>query len=512
MGYDRAGMEVERAIDDFGGDYTQFHQLPHDSEAERAVLAAILRDNNKFDEMEFALEKEDFYSRNHAAIFAQVKRLRFEENKAADVVTVVSALKDADQLDLAGGKDYVIELDALADITTNFAEYVQIVRDKSTLRSLMAETEEIRKTVHEPNGAGCAEILDKAERLVFSVSDNYRNNRRDAMRRIAEEIEPIKTRVSELYERIKAGGSPITGLETGFSQLDLMTSGLQKSDLIILAARPSLGKTAFALDLIRNICKASVKKDGQPGTGCALFSLEMSSDQITQRMIGMEGKIDQHRLRTGRLTRSQDWDGFAKAQDEIRRWPMWIDDTAMLNVLELRSRVRRVKRLMDGEGAPLQLVVVDYLQLMESDGGNRDENRVTEVSRISRGLKSLARELKVPVVALSQLSRKIESRTVQRPQLSDLRESGAIEQDADLILFLSRATKPDGPPIGDDQKVDVELIVGKHRNGPTGSIDFFFNKQFTYFEEKPDKSGYDPDDPAPRRADVGEPEDFSFHA
>ena len=496
-----------------GGEYANVpanSRLPHDNEAERAVLALLLRDNNKYDEMDVPLEKDDFYAPGHAAIFAQIKRLCGDEGKAADFVTVASALKDLGELDKAGGTSYLGGLDDLADITTNFTEYVRLVRDKSTLRKLMEHTETIRSVAHNPGDASCGEILDEAERLVFRISDNYHNNRRESMRRIAEEVQPLNERIKDLYERIKDGHPPITGLQTHFPRLDLYTSGLQSSDLIILAARPSLGKTAFALDLIRNICKSGRPKRAMQ-KGCALFSLEMSSDQITQRMIGMEGSIDQHKLRTGRLNSSEDWDRLAKAMDEIKQWPMWIDDTAMLSVLELRSRVRRIKRVIEGEGNELGLVVVDYMQLMEPDHKIGEENRAAEVSKISRGLKTLARELKVPVVALSQLSRRIETRTVQRPQLSDLRESGAIEQDADLILFLSRSNKPEdgGPPPEMDE---IELIVGKHRNGPTGSIKYEFNKKFTHFTEMRDPDGYDPEDPAPRGSDTGDPEDFYFHS
>ncbi len=504
-------MEVGGVAEDYSGeDYAGVRSLPHASEAERAVLALVLRDNNHLDEMDVTLVKDDFYESGHAAIFGQVQRL-LGEGKKADHVTVGNALADAGELDLAGGKDYLIDLDSLADITSNFAEYVRVVRDKSTLRTLMARTETIRSMAHRPGEASCDKILDEAERLVFAVSDDYRNNRRDAMRKIAEEVPRISERIDELYDRVKDGGSPITGLRTGFGLLDLLTSGLQASDLIILAARPSIGKTAFALDLIRNVCKG--KHEGGARPGCALFSLEMASDQITQRMLGMEGGIDQHKLRSGRMTSSGDWERFARAQLEIKDWPMWVDDTALLSVLELRSRVRRVKRVMESEGVELGMVVVDYLQLMEPDGGSRDDNRVAEVSKISRGLKTLARELKVPVIALSQLSRAIENRQVQRPQLSDLRESGAIEQDADLIMFLARESKPqDGPGGPPPKKEVIELIVGKHRNGPTGTIKYEFSKEFTHFEELPDGSGYDPEDPPHRATDSGEPEDFSFHS
>ena len=497
-------MEAERNIDGYGGEYAHVRQPPHDVEAERAVLAALLRDNSKFDDMDPKLEKEDFYSRSHMAIYAQVKRLRGEKGKAADVVTVASALADTGDLDMVGGKEYIIDLDALADITANFIEYVQLVRDKSTLRTLMSETEKIRGSASDPGENSCGEILDEAERLVFGISDKYHNNRRDSIQRIKELIDPVKKRVNELFERGEAGESPILGLSTGFSRLDLMTSGLQDSDLIILAARPSLGKTAFALDLLRNICK------DDRSAGCALFSLEMSSDQITQRLIGMEARIDQHKLRTGRIKKSQDWDRFAKAEEELEHWPLWVDDTALLSVLELRSKVRRIKRVMKDANTELRLVVVDYLQLMEPDGQSRDDNRVAEVSKISRGLKTLARELKVPVVALSQLSRAIENRAVQRPQLSDLRESGAIEQDADLILFLARKSKPDDSYGRGKQPLEIELILGKQRNGPTGSIDYEFSREITRFKEMTDPGGYDSKDHASRGADKGESDEYKF--
>ena len=485
-------------------------QLPHDLEAERSVIAALLRDNHKLDELEFALTGDDFYADKHRFIYEHIVRLKGQEGKPADVITVVSALKDTDLLERVGGKEYIVELESLADIATNFSEYVQLVRDKSTLRRLMAETEIIRRGVHAPGEQSCGVILDDAERRVFSVSNNYRNRRRDSMRRIEELTKPIDKQVRELYELVAKGGKPITGLATQFASLDLLTSGLQPSDLIILAARPSIGKTAFALDLLRNISKEVV--DDKRVHASVLFSLEMSAEQITKRMIGMEGKIDQHKLRTGRIHEAKEWKNFMLAQGEIERWPLWIDDTPMLTVMELRARARRIQRIAEGNGEQLKLIVVDYLQLMDAENRNVSENRATEVSQISRGLKALARELQVPVLALSQLSRKIEDRRSQRPQLSDLRESGAIEQDADVIMFLSRAHHPEGPGDQSVEDEEVELIVGKHRNGPTGKILFSFDKRFTHFREVPDKSGYDPNDPPPRTTDRGEPGDYKFNS
>ncbi len=485
--------------------------LPHDAEAERAVLAALLRDNDKLDELDFTLDSEDFYAERHQLIYTHIIKLKGMQGRAADVVTVHSALRDAGLLERAGGQEYLLELDSFGDSTSNFFEYVQLVRDKSALRNLRKETGVIQQNLHQPGESTCAQIIEDAERRVFEVGDRYANRRAASVVRVDTLVEPIHTQVTELYERIKKGGSSISGVATKFPLFDMLTSGLQPSDLIILAARPSVGKTAFALDMLRNVCNQvhKAKSDSEQKTEAVLlFSLEMSVEQIAKRLIGIEGRIDQFQLRSGRMHEVAAWERFSDALKKIERWPLWIDDTSALSVMEMHARARRIQRRAEQNNEKLSLVIVDYLQLMEPDNAARNENRTAEVTQISRGLKSLARELKVPVLALSQLSRSIENRNIKKPQLSDLRESGAIEQDADLIMFLSRKQNSTEEP--DRNSEDIELIIGKHRNGPTDMIDLKFEKRYTHFTEKTGQRGYDPDDPPHHDSESRDAEEYSF--
>lgn len=466
--------------------------LPHDEEAERSVLAILLVDNARLDELDVTLREEDFYTRRHQLIYRQILRLK-NENRAADNVTVRNALQDSDDLAAAGGKEYLLDLVALGGLNYNFDEYVHLVRDKSVLRRLRDETAEIQKNVHQPGERPCSAILNNAEERLFRLSDEYHNRRNDATQRIGELTEDINTKVTELYEIVSKGGDPITGVPTKFHTLDLCTSGLQKSDLIVLAARPSIGKTSFALEIVRNLCSRK-NADDKYSHAAALFSLEMSSQQIAMRMVAAQGSINQHTLRTGRMHETKDWENFSASLAELERWPFWIDDTVNLSVSEMRSRARRMQRQCENNNAKLELIVVDYLQLMSGDNNGMQENRAVEVSNISRGLKSVARELEVPVIALSQMSRKIEDRTHKRPQLSDLRDSGGIEQDADVIMFLNRADQPPDAS-GSRDIVDIDLIIGKHRNGPTGEIKFHFNKRYTSFAEVEGQDSYEADVP-----------------
>lgn len=477
--------------------------LPSDSEAERFVLGLLLRDNSRLQEPEFRLGAEDFYEARHRLIFKHIDLLVNKKQGAADLVTVARSLDDMGELQQAGGKDYLADLDAMADLATNFGEYAKIVRDKYILRLLYEETEDIRRTVHQPGELSCGQILDRAESRVLKISDDYKDNMASSVQRISALTGPINIHIDELYDRVQKGLSPLTGLPTRLDRLDSYTSGFQESDLLILAARPSVGKTAFALDIIRNVCGGGPRRPAEfPYEDAAvMFSLEMSANQLTKRLLSTEARIDQHRLRSGDIRDSNSWGRLAKAIDELNRWPFWIDDTPMMSILEMRSRTRRIKRIIESEGKKLRLVVVDYLQLMDADRDRQQENRATEVSYISRGLKALARELRVPILALSQLSRKIEdSVRPRRPQLSDLRESGAIEQDADVIMFLSRAGRVEEGAEG--EKHEIDLTIGKHRNGPTGLIALEFDPKHTHFTEsdrmrssEEAAAGYQPEDP-----------------
>lgn len=499
-------VELPHGGQEDGGLHTA--SLPHDEEAERSVIGVLLTDNNKFDELDIALSEEDFYSTRHRLIYRHFTRLKGKEGRPADVITVRNSLADAGDLAQAGGKDYLVDLYSLGELATNFGEYVQLVRDKAILRRLRDEAAQIQRMVHWPGELNCAEILDKAEEKMFRLSDEYNNRLRDSISKIGDLADTVNKQVTELYERIEKGESAITGVETKFTILDRYTSGLQPSDLIVLAARPSIGKTSFALDIIRNVCSATDVAHTH-ANAVALFSLEMSSEQIAKRLLAATGQIDQYRLRSGYMRDGSggDWERFSRGLAVMEKWPLWVDDTPILSVMELRSRARRIERKCAGDGTKLKLIVVDYLQLMTGEG-RAQENRAVEVSGISRGLKALARELQVPVLALSQMSRKIEDRMGKRPQLSDLRDSGGIEQDADLIMFLSRKDK------GTDFRgttEDIELIIGKHRNGPVGSINYRFTKRYTTFEEVEGQLGYDPDDPSMSHGS-GDPEEYTAYS
>lgn len=491
----------------------------HDEEAERSVLAMLLKNNKLFSELEEQLEAADFYTQRHALIFKTLYDLCERQGKKADVVTVRNTLADASELESAGGKEYLIELDSYADYALNFAEHVAIVRDKATLRKLELNVRKIAEGIRRREGRSCADQLDAAESSIFELANQYHGKSRDSTRKLGAMVKPVTEQIERLGELRRQGLKPLTGLATHYPLLDSMTSGLQPSDLVVLAARPSVGKTSFALDILRQVCQHKTVAPGDDAPSkkqaAVLFSLEMSTEQITQRMISVEARIDQHHMRTGKMSGAKEWGRFAEATEKLKEWPLWVEDTPLLNIIEMRSRVRRIVRAAEEDGAELKLIVVDYLQLMDVPANAASDNRATEVAQISRGLKGLAREMKLPVLALSQLSRKVEDRKSARPQLSDLRESGAIEQDADVIMFLSRAEQPRGDDgyheasaTGRDK---VELYVGKHRNGPTGSIDFEFDKRYTHFEEL-GRAGYDSSDEPPPGTDSGDVDDYRFNS
>jgi len=431
---------------------------PHSIEAEQAVLGGLLLDNEAWDRIADRIEEGDFYRADHRRIFAAVRELS-DEGRPFDVVTVSERLEARGELEQAGGLAYLGELAHNTPSAANIAAYAEIVRERSVLRGLVRVGTDVAALGYASEGRRAQELLDEAEQRIFEIAES------GAARRSS--FTPIKTVLEEVMDRIDLlcqRDDPITGVATGFTDLDEKLSGLQPSDLIIVAGRPSMGKTAFAM----NVVEQAAIKGRLP---VAVFSMEMPAEQLTMRMLSSLGRIDQHKLRTGRLD-DDDWPRLTSALTILNETEIHIDDSSALNPAEIRARCRRLKREKG-----LGLVVVDYLQLMQVPGTR--ENRATEISEISRGLKGLAKELKVPVVALSQLNRSLESRTNKRPMMSDLRESGAIEQDADVILFIYR-----DEVYNEDSKDKgkAEIIIGKQRNGPIGHVDLTFRHQYTRFE------------------------------
>ncbi len=426
---------------------------PQDTEAERSVLGAMLLDPTALNEIASLLEPEDFYRPTHGYVFEAILAL-FERNEPIDEVTIRAQLATDGKLEAVGGSAFLAGLTDSVPTAANIVYYATIVRNHSVARRLINAATEIAGNVYE-GGAAIEILLDEAETKIFEVT-SARDNRSFAP--IKEVVKDAFKLIEKRYEKKQA----ITGVPTGFADFDKMTAGLQPSDLIILAGRPSMGKTAIALNMAQH---AAIREK----TPVAFFSLEMSRESLVMRMLCSEGRIDSQRLRGGFL-KDSDWPKLAKAAGELADAQVYIDDSGSLTVLEMRAKARR---LMAEKG--LGLVVVDYLQLMHG----RAESREREISEISRGLKALAKELAVPVMALSQLNRSLESRTDKRPMLSDLRESGAIEQDADVISFVYRDEyyNPDS-----DAKGEAELIVGKQRNGPTGVVHLKFFTEFTRFE------------------------------
>jgi replicative DNA helicase len=444
---------------------------PHSIEAEIAVLGGVLTDNSVWEKIIERVFEDDFYRKDHRTIFHAINALD-AEGKPFDVVTVAEWLDNHQQLDNAGGLSYLAALAENTAGASNITAYADIVRKRSILRQLIRATNQINETVFNPKGRNSDEILDFAEQTVFEIAEQEARGRKN-YRSIKELLVYALDRVDELFHR----DSPITGVPTGFDDFDEKTAGLQSSDLIIIAGRPSMGKTAFAINIAEH---AAIKSK----LSVAIFSMEMPGEQLAMRMMSSLGRIDQHKVRTGKLL-DDDWPRLTSAVEILKDAKLFIDDSPALTPAELRSRCRRIKR-----EAGLDLIVVDYLQLMQVPG--TVENRATEISEISRTLKAMAKELSVPVVALSQLNRSLESRTDKRPVMSDLRESGAIEQDADVIVFIYRdeVYNNDSP-----NKGLAEIIISKQRNGPIGMVKLAFLGQYTrfenYIEEKPYMKGYD---------------------
>ena len=446
----------------------QIKMPPHSVEAEQSVLGGLLLEASALDKIIDLVSAADFYRQEHRLIFRQIVRLS-EMARPVDVITVSEALENAGELDKAGGLAYLGKLAHDVPSAANVRRYGEIVRERSIMRQLVAVGTEITSSAYNPTGRDAAQLLDEAESKVFEIAEAGSKGKQGFMA-----MPPLLTQVVERIETLYArdNTSDVTGTATGFTDLDTMTSGLQPGDLIIVAGRPSMGKTAFSINIAETVALAEIgKKNPLP---VAIFSMEMGGAQLAMRMLGSVGKLNQHDLRTGRL-QDDDWGRLTHALGRLNDAPIHIDESAALSALEVRARARRLHRTYGG----LSLIVLDYIQLMSSNAGKASENRATEISEISRSLKSLAKELKVPVIALSQLNRSLEQRPNKRPIMSDLRESGAIEQDADLILFIYRDEVYNSDSA---DKGKAEIIIAKQRNGPIGTVALAFRGEFTRFD------------------------------
>jgi replicative DNA helicase len=439
---------------------------PQSIEAEQSVLGALLIDRDAVVEVAELVHPQDFYRQHHGTIFAAILEL-YERREPVDIVTVSEVLERGGTLEQVGGSAYLTSLINLTPTAVNATHYARIVERKAVLRNLIAAAGRIAGIGYDES-TDLDESIDKAEQELFAVSQ----------KRVASGFSPLKTLLHAAYDRLDylhQHKGEISGIRTGFADLDAMTTGLQKSDLILLAARPSIGKTSLALNFAEH---AAVRE----GKTVGVFSLEMSKEQLVLRLLSSVANIDSQRLRTGFLE-EMDFTRLAPAMNALAEAPIYIDDTPNISTMELRTKARRLQA-----ESGLDLVIVDYLQLMQSSTQSRDSNRVQEVSDISRGLKGLARELQVPVVALSQLSRQAEMRESKEPRLSDLRESGALEQDSDLVMFLWRDKER-----SEDQDQEGEVInlrLAKHRNGPTGETKLWFKKRQTRFVSYAEESRY----------------------
>lgn len=436
---------------------------PQNIEAEQCVLSAMLLDKEAIAKATEILSSNDFYREAHRVIFNAMLEL-YNKNEAVDMVTVTEILRRDNKLEDVGGIAYVTGLANAVPTAANIKYHADIVAEKSVLRQLVRVSTEIAAMGYEAND-DVGVLLDTAESRILEIS----NRKKKA------DFTPISDVLMDSVqnlEKMLANKGGLTGIPTGFSDLDKLTSGLQPSDFIILAARPSMGKTALALNIVQNVALRAHKKIGGEPKSVAFFSLEMSKEQLVSRMLCAEANIDSQSLRVGEL-KDSDWESLWSACDVMSKAKIFIDDTAGITAMEMRSRARRLKAEHG-----LDLIVVDYLQLMQGSGKrNSSGDRQQEVSEISRSLKALARELDVPVISLSQLSRSVESRNIKRPMLSDLRESGSLEQDADIVAFLYREDYYDP----NTENKHTELIIAKHRNGPVDTVNLFFHKQFTKF-------------------------------
>ena len=431
---------------------------PHSIDAEQSVLGGLMLDNSYWDTVCGIVTAPDFYRKDHRSIFQAMASLT-EKNEPMDVVTLSESLDNLNQLDGVGGLAYLSELANNTPTASNIRAYATIVHERATLRQLIQVSHEIADSCFNPDGKGGTELLDDAERKVFEIAE-ARPKTGEPMG-IKELLSKAVTRIDELSQ----SGGGITGLSTGFSDLDDLTSGLQPSDLVIVAGRPSMGKTTLAMNLV----ESAVISGDRP---VLVFSMEMPADSLMMRMLASLGRIDQGKVRTGQLT-DDDWPRLTSAINLLHEKLLFIDDTPALTPSDMRSRARRIVR----EHGELGMIAIDYLQLMRIAGSS--ENRVGEISEISRSLKAIAKEFDCPVIALSQLNRSLEQRPNKRPIMSDLRESGAIEQDADVIMFIYR------DEVYNEESTDrgrAEIIIGKQRNGPIGTINLAFNGKYTRFD------------------------------
>jgi replicative DNA helicase len=444
---------------------------PHSVEAEQSLLGALLLDNQAFDRVADLVTGEDFYRDDHRRIWRHIARL-MEAGKPADVVTVSESVDASEDKDKTGGPAYLGALAQNTPTALNIRRYAELVRERAVQRRLAQVATEIAETALSPGGKEVGQLLDEAESKIFQIAESGARRDQGLL-----EIKPVLARVFEKIDHLYHRDNPsdITGVPTGFVDLDRMTAGLQGGDLIIVAGRPSMGKTALALNMAEHVAVDN-------GLPVAIFSMEMSSTQLAMRMLGSISRVDQHKMRTGRLN-DKEWSDLSEAMGKLHETPIYIDEGGALTALEVRARARRLKR----QYSKLGLIVIDYLQLMAATG--QGENRATEISEISRSLKAMAKELDTPVVALSQLNRAVDQRPDRRPVMSDLRESGAIEQDADVIMFVYREVvyKPDLP---EEQRGMAELIVGKQRNGPIGTVKLTFRGQHTRFENYQEAGSY----------------------
>lgn len=444
---------------------TMNYQLPNSIEAEKAVLGSLMLDSVQVGTIQSIITDDDFYLEKHRKIFQAMEQL-FDQERTIDVVTLIDLLRSVNELDNVGGEEYIIELWEETPSAANADNYAQIISDKAQLRRLFHAADKVRKAAMQ-EGDTVNNIIDESERLILAVGENNQNDK----------LRSIRPLISEAFERVEELSKlkkEVVGLPTGYVQLDKLTTGFHPDQLIIIAARPSVGKTAFALNMAQNVAT----KQKVP---VAIFSLEMGALDLVNRIICAEGNIDATNLRTGQLTDSE-WDSFALATNVLADAPIYIDDSPGIKVSEIRAKCRRLKQ----ERADLGLIVIDYLQLI--DGSGRTENRQQEVSEISRQLKKLAKELAVPVIALSQLSRGVEHRQNKRPMLADIRESGSIEQDADIVAFLYREDyhqqdedEESAPSIGDMPNNTIEVIIAKNRAGARDTVKLLFKKEYNKF-------------------------------
>ena len=433
---------------------------PHSIEAESSVLGGLLLDNGAWDRVGDVLIEGDFYRYEHRLVYGVLAKL-VGESKPADVITVHEELQRQGKGDEIGGLAYLNALAQYVPSASNIRRYAEIVRERSILRQLVSASDDIATSAFSTQGRAVASILDDAESKIFKIGEQS-----SRMKQGFQAMDSLVVKLLDRVQEMADNPNDVTGVPTGFYDLDRMTAGLQAGDLVVLAARPSMGKTAFAI----NIAEHVALNEGLP---VAVFSMEMGASQLAVRIVGSIGRIDQGHLRTGRLT-DEEWPRLTEAIERLRNVSLHIDETPGLTPAELRANARRLAR----QCGKLGLIVVDYLQLM-SGSSSGDENRATELGEISRGLKMLAKELQCPVIALSQLNRSVEQRTDKRPMMSDLRESGAIEQDADIIMFIYR----DDYYNKDSREPGVaEIIIGKQRNGPTGTVKLAFLKPLTRFE------------------------------